>query len=110
MENSYGIGVQNRYGLFFDEDADPFDLIKKPAISKSEEKENKTTSKKPVPKKSSKPETNSKPEKSINQGKCCIQSPLLFDHVYPIFTAMGWLTTGYQPRVPKINTCYPRQL
>lgn len=46
MENSYGIGVQNRYELFFDEDADPFELIKKPVVKDStEEKENKDKSK-----------------------------------------------------------------
>lgn len=43
MENSYGIGVRNRYELFYDEDIDPMDLIKQTEKikDKSSEKENK---------------------------------------------------------------------
>lgn len=28
MENSYGIGITNRYALFLDDDADPLELLK----------------------------------------------------------------------------------
>lgn len=28
MENSYGIGVTNRYALFLDDDADPLEVLK----------------------------------------------------------------------------------
>ncbi|MPC08822.1 Plasminogen activator inhibitor 1 RNA-binding protein [Portunus trituberculatus] len=53
MENSYGIGVRNRYELFYDEDIDPMDLIKQTEKikDKSSEKENKgktTKAKAPV--------------------------------------------------------------
>lgn len=43
MENSYGIGVRNRYELFYDEDVDPMDLIKQTEKikDKGSEKENK---------------------------------------------------------------------
>lgn len=43
MENSYGIGVRNRYELFYDEDIDPMDLIKQTEKlkDKGSEKENK---------------------------------------------------------------------
>ncbi|KAK3882722.1 hypothetical protein Pcinc_012928 [Petrolisthes cinctipes] len=43
MENSYGIGVRNRYELFYDEDVDPLDLIKQTekVKEKGPEKENK---------------------------------------------------------------------
>jgi len=40
MENSYGIGVTNRYELFYDEDVDPMDLISQTVAAT--EKENKT--------------------------------------------------------------------
>ena len=71
MENSYGIGVQNRYGAFFDEDADPFYLIKqKPASLKTsnEEKENKSKGKSSS-KKVSKTDTVVKTDKSAGQGE-----------------------------------------
>lgn len=75
MENSYGIGIQNRYELFFDEDADPFDLIKRPVVPKdpTDEKENKdktSKSKTSAIKKSIKTETVQKTtEKSVTQGE-----------------------------------------
>ena len=72
MENSYGVGVQNRYELFCDEDADPFDMIKakKPLmVIKDEEKENKAAKTKPAAaKKTVKVETKAV-EKSPVQGK-----------------------------------------
>ena len=45
MENSYGVGVRNRYDIFFDDEADPFEIIKKPAavVKDHEEKENKSS-------------------------------------------------------------------
>ncbi|KAK7066600.1 Plasminogen activator inhibitor 1 RNA-binding protein [Halocaridina rubra] len=54
MENSYGIGVRNRYELFYDDEADPMDLLKQTEKikDKSSEKENKakgTAAKKPQP-------------------------------------------------------------
>ncbi|XP_037779571.1 plasminogen activator inhibitor 1 RNA-binding protein-like [Penaeus monodon] len=43
MENSYGIGVRNRYELFYNEDVDPMDLLKQSekVKDKAAEKENK---------------------------------------------------------------------
>ena len=81
MENSYGVGVQNRYELFCDEDADPFDMIKakKPLmVIKDEEKENKAAKTKPAAaKKTVKVETKAV-EKSPVQGKPFLHmSPLL---------------------------------
>jgi len=62
MENSYGIGVANRYELFYDEDVDPMDLISQ---SVATEKENKTKGgvkavKGPAGKKATKTEVNNK--------------------------------------------------
>lgn len=64
MENSYGIGVRNRYELFYDEDVDPLDLLKQTekVKEKGPEKENKgkaankttTTTKAPAVKKGTK--------------------------------------------------------
>ena len=70
MENSYGIGVQNRYGMFIDDEADPFDMIKKPAAAPkgSEEKENKKG--KTVPKKAPKTDVNGKSDKTNGVGEC----------------------------------------
>lgn len=72
MENSYGIGVQNRFGAYFDEEADPFDLIAKPAAvpRSSDEKENKDKkSSKTTTKKANKSDVVAKPEKTVPQGK-----------------------------------------
>ncbi|GFS39131.1 HABP4_PAI-RBP1 domain-containing protein [Nephila pilipes] len=41
MENAYGIGVKNRYELFYDEDVDPFEIIRQ----REEEKEKRKTEK-----------------------------------------------------------------
>jgi len=62
MENSYGIGVTNRYELFYDEDVDPMDLISQ---SVATEKENKAkggvkAAKGPAGKKAGKTEVNNK--------------------------------------------------
>lgn len=66
MENSYGIGVRNRYELFYDEEVDPLDLLKQTekVKEKGPEKENKgkaankttttTTTKDPAVKKATK--------------------------------------------------------
>lgn len=76
MENSYGIGIQNRYELFFNEEADPFDLVKakkKPATRSTEEKENKKGAKSASNKKAQKTEdvvpTKTSSDKSALQGK-----------------------------------------
>jgi len=63
MENSYGIGVANRYELFYDEDVDPMDLISQAKLET--EKENKAkgdvkTGKGPAGKKAGKTEVNNK--------------------------------------------------
>merc|ERR1739838_1220431 len=63
MENSYGIGVANRYELFYDEDVDPMDLISQAKVET--EKENKAkggvkTVKGPAGKKAVKTEVNNK--------------------------------------------------
>ena len=70
MENSYGIGVRNRYELFYDDEMDPMDMLKKQtdkaAKDKSAEKENKVKAapKAPAEKKAAKkdvpPKTNDK--------------------------------------------------
>jgi len=71
MENSYGIGVANRYELFYDEDVDPMDLISQ---SVATEKENKAkggvkAAKSPAGKKAGKTEVNNKiAEKTDNFG------------------------------------------
>nr|XP_053647036.1 uncharacterized protein LOC128698736 isoform X2 [Cherax quadricarinatus] len=62
MENSYGIGVRNRYELFYNEDIDPMDLLKQTEKikDKASEKENKgktAKAKSPVVKKGVKTET-----------------------------------------------------
>lgn len=41
MENAYGIGVKNRYELFYDEDVDPLEIIRQ----QEEEKEKRKTDK-----------------------------------------------------------------
>lgn len=79
MENSYGIGVANRYELFYDEDVDPMDLISQADKLKLEtEKENKAkggvkTVKGPAGKKAGKTEVNNKiaekPEPFSNAGR-----------------------------------------
>jgi len=63
MENSYGIGVTNRYELFYDEDVDPMDLISQAKVET--EKENKAKGgvkavKGPAGKKAGKTEVNNK--------------------------------------------------
>lgn len=77
MENSYGIGVRNRYELFYDEDIDPMDLIKQTEKikDKSSEKENKgKTAKAKAPvatKKGTKTEPASKvADKTSAPGEC----------------------------------------
>lgn len=76
MESSYGVGVQNRYEVNFDEDVDPLDFIKtqiKPAAKNlSDEKENKEKSNKSKVssnKKTSKNEVNTKSSDKNAQGK-----------------------------------------
>ena len=39
MENAYGIGVKNRYELFYDDEEDPLDIIKKQEDEKKKKKE-----------------------------------------------------------------------
>lgn len=41
MENAYGIGVKNRYELFYNEDVDPLEIIRQ----QEEEKEKRKTDK-----------------------------------------------------------------
>lgn len=55
MENSYGIGITNRYALFLDDDADPLEVLKVreqekelKKKTKSAEKENKGKTEIPV--------------------------------------------------------------
>lgn len=60
MENSYGIGVANKYSVFLDEDVDPYEILENAKKEKEEKKakipgkENKssakTTANKPVKK------------------------------------------------------------
>jgi len=71
MENSYGIGVRNRYELFYDEDMDPMDLLKQSekVKDKSAEKENKgktAKAKAPVVSKGVKTETPPKATEKTN--------------------------------------------
>ncbi|KAG7170930.1 putative Intracellular hyaluronan-binding protein 4 N-terminal-containing protein [Homarus americanus] len=76
MENSYGIGVRNRYELFYDEDIDPMDLLKQSEKikDKASEKENKgktAKAKAPVVKKGVKTETAPKiADKTSVSGEC----------------------------------------
>lgn len=77
MENSYGIGVRNRYELFYDEDVDPMDLLKQQSEKvkdKAAEKENKgktAKAKAPVVKKGVKTEAAPKAaDKTSVPGEC----------------------------------------
>lgn len=45
MENSYGIGVTNRYALFLDDDADPLEVLKVQEQEKELKKKSKTAEK-----------------------------------------------------------------
>ncbi|XP_064477051.1 SERPINE1 mRNA-binding protein 1-like isoform X2 [Ornithodoros turicata] len=45
MENSYGIGVKNRYELFYDDDEDPVELLRQQEEEKEKRKAEKITSK-----------------------------------------------------------------
>ncbi|XP_054708232.1 plasminogen activator inhibitor 1 RNA-binding protein-like [Uloborus diversus] len=45
MENAYGIGVKNRYELFYDEDVDPLEIIRQQEAEKEKRKTDKTHSK-----------------------------------------------------------------
>lgn len=76
MENSYGIGVRNRYELFYNEDVDPMDLLKQSekVKDKAAEKENKgktAKAKAPVVKKGVKTEPAPKAaDKTSVPGEC----------------------------------------
>lgn len=41
MENSYGIGVRNRYALFLDDESDPLELLKEKEQEKEQKKKTK---------------------------------------------------------------------
>lgn len=43
MENAYGIGVKNRYELFYDEDVDPLEIIRQREEEKEKRKTDKTS-------------------------------------------------------------------
>lgn len=60
MEAAYGIGVQNRYALFLDEDegADPFTVLAKPAVAAGGDKKVAVAGK-----------TVGKPQQQAQQGK-----------------------------------------
>lgn len=45
MENAYGIGVKNRYELFYDEDVDPLEIIRQQEEEKVKRKTDKTLTK-----------------------------------------------------------------
>lgn len=42
MENAYGIGVKNRYELFYDEDVDPLEIIRQQEEEKEKRKSDKS--------------------------------------------------------------------
>lgn len=46
MENSYGIGVANRYALFLDDDADPLEVLKVQELEKEQKKKSKVAAEK----------------------------------------------------------------
>lgn len=57
MENSYGVGVVNRYALFLDDESDPLDVLK----AKELEKERKKKTKEAEKENKGKPEAKAKP-------------------------------------------------
>lgn len=91
MENSYGIGVRNRYALFLDDESDPLEVLKETEKQKADKKKTKVAEKEnkgkpdPVPKvKTAAPPK--KPVKEIavqkpqdkREGKCAFGSHIIF--------------------------------
>lgn len=84
MENSYGIGVTNRYALFLDDESDPLEAIKLREQEKELRKKNKIAEKEnktkievppkgkvvPIPKKVIKETSNHKVQDNKREGKC----------------------------------------
>ncbi|XP_037526578.1 plasminogen activator inhibitor 1 RNA-binding protein isoform X1 [Rhipicephalus sanguineus] len=71
MESSYGIGVKNRYELFYDDEEDPTELLRQQEEEKERRKAEKTTakdkSKGPVPVKGVKAPVNAAGKKQIKE-------------------------------------------
>lgn len=112
MENSYGIGVRNRYELFYNEDVDPMDLLKQSekVKDKAAEKENKgktAKAKAPVVKKGVKTEPAPKAaDKTSVPGEC-------LQHL-SIMRGMSVVFRGKMARVAAAaegrgGTCAPRR-
>ncbi|KAF2897926.1 hypothetical protein ILUMI_08250 [Ignelater luminosus] len=72
MENSYGIGVRNRYALFLDDESDPLELLKE----KEQEKEQKKKSKVAEKENKGKTETPSKGKPVTSQKKVIKETPV----------------------------------
>lgn len=72
MENSYGIGVRNRYALFLDDESDPLELLKE----KEQEKEQKKKSKVAEKENKGKTETPSKGKPVTGQKKVIKETPV----------------------------------
>lgn len=71
MENSYGIGVTNRYALFLDEDADPLEVLK----VQEQEKELKKKSKVAEKENKGKSEVVPKSKVTVTQRKTIKETP-----------------------------------
>ncbi|KAL1425312.1 hypothetical protein MTO96_019286 [Rhipicephalus appendiculatus] len=71
MESSYGIGVKNRYELFYDDEEDPTELLRQQEEEKERRKAEKSTakdkSKGPVPVKGVKAPVNATGKKQIKE-------------------------------------------
>lgn len=66
MENSYGIGVRNRYALFLDDESDPLEVLKETEKQKADKKKTKIAEKenaKVKPDSAVKPKTTAPPKK-----------------------------------------------
>lgn len=72
MENSYGIGVCNRYALFLDDESDPLELLKE----KEQEKEQKKKTKVAEKENKAKTEIPLKGKPVINQKKIVKETPV----------------------------------
>lgn len=72
MENSYGIGVRNRYALFLDDESDPLELLKE----KEQEKEQKKKTKVAEKENKAKTEIPLKSKPVINQKKVVKETPV----------------------------------
>lgn len=88
MENTYGIGITNRFELFLDDESDPLEALKLKEQEKEQKKKNKVAEKEnkgkaepqtkgkpaPAPKKVIKEApVHNKPQENRREGECLVQ-------------------------------------